>query len=82
VAIEGGWVLGAIQLRSDGVIQAHVSMRLIDPDWRGHHLAAGGFDIRSRRAGYYERFGASRSPGHRLTRELLGLRATHSLAAR
>jgi ribosomal protein S18 acetylase RimI-like enzyme len=94
VAIDDGRVVGAIQVQSDGVIQAHVSMLLFDPNWRGRQLGfrllrdglerAGGLrlDIRTRTEGYYERFGESRSLGFRLTREHLGLRATHSLAAR
>jgi predicted N-acetyltransferase YhbS len=69
-------------------------MLLVDPSWRGRQLGfrllreglehAGGLrlDIRTRTEGYYERFGASRSLGLRLTREHLGLRATDSLAAR
>jgi predicted N-acetyltransferase YhbS len=69
-------------------------MLLVDPSWRGRQLGvrllreglerAGGLrlDIRTRTEGYYERFGASRSLGFRLTREHLGLRATDSLAAR
>jgi ribosomal protein S18 acetylase RimI-like enzyme len=88
VAIVGGRVVGAIQLQSDGLIQAHVSMLLIDRTWRGHRLGsrllreglerAGGLwlDIRTRTEGYYERLGASRSLGFRLTREDLGLGAT------
>ena len=78
-------VVGAIQVQSDGHIQAHVSMLLIDPDLRGHGLGsrllsqglerAGGLwlDIRTRTEGYYERLGASRSLGFRLPREALGL---------
>jgi ribosomal protein S18 acetylase RimI-like enzyme len=85
VAVTDGRVVGAIQVQSDGVIQAHVSMLLIDPDWRGAGLGsrlvrgglerAGGLrlDIRTRTEGYYERMGASRSLGFRLTREDLGL---------
>jgi len=85
VALADGRVVGAIQVQSDGVIQAHVSMLLIDPEWRGHRLGprllrdglehAGGLwlDIRTRTEGYYERLGASRSLGFRLTREDLGL---------
>ena len=85
VAIAGGRVAGAIQLQSDALIQAHVSMLLIGPDWRGVGLGsrllraglerAGGMqlDIRTRTEGYYERLGASRSLGFRLTREDLGL---------
>ena len=69
-------------------------MLLVDPNWRGRQLGfrllreglerAGGLrlDIRTRTESYYERFGASRSLGFRLTREHLGLRATDSLAAR
>lgn len=88
VAIEDGRVVGAIQAQSDGLIQAHVSMLLIDRNWRGRRLGsrllrdalqrAGGvrLDIRTRTEGYYERLGASRSLGYRLTREDLGLRAT------
>jgi ribosomal protein S18 acetylase RimI-like enzyme len=88
VAIVGGRVVGAIQLQSDGLIQAHVSMLLIDRKWRGRRLGsrllreglerAGGLwlDVRTRTEGYYERLGASRSPGFRLTREDLGLGAT------
>jgi GNAT superfamily N-acetyltransferase len=87
VAIVERKVAGAIQLQSDGVIQAHVSMLLIDSSWRGIGLGArllregldraGGLrlDIRTRTEGYYERLGASRSLGFRLTRENLGLRA-------
>ena len=85
VAIVGRRVVGAIQVQSDGVIQAHVSMLLIDRNWRGAGLGprllreglerAGGLqlDIRTRTEGYYERLGASRSLGFRLTREDLGL---------
>ena len=85
VANSGGRVVGAIQVQSDGVIQAHVSMLLIDPEWRGRSLGsrllrdaldrsgALQLDIRTRTEGYYERFGASRSLGYRLTREDLGL---------
>jgi ribosomal protein S18 acetylase RimI-like enzyme len=88
VAIAGGRVVGAIQLQSDGLIQAHVSMLLIDRKWRGRRLGsrllreglerAGGLwlDVRTRTEGYYERLGASRSLGFRLTREDLGLGAT------
>ncbi|MBV9194042.1 MAG: GNAT family N-acetyltransferase [Solirubrobacterales bacterium] len=88
VAIDAGQVVGAIQVQSDGVIQAHVSMLLVDRNWRGRHIGfrllreglerAGGLrlDIRTRTEGYYERFGASRSLGFRVTREHLGLRAT------
>ena len=87
VAIEGGRVVGAIRVQSDGLIQAHVSMLLIDRNWRGHRLGtrllpeglerAGGerLDIRTRTEGYYERLGASRSLGYRLTREDLGLKS-------
>ena len=85
VALAGGRVVGAIQVQSDGVIQAHLSMLLIDRDWRGRRLGsrllreglerAGGLrlDIRTRTDGYYERLGASRSLGFRLTREALGI---------
>ena len=85
VAIVGERVVGAIQVQSDGVIQAHVSMLLIDRSSRGTGLGfrllreglerAGGLqlDIRTRTEGYYERLGASRSLGFRLTREDLGL---------
>ena len=85
VAVADGRVAGAIQVQSDGVIQAHVSMLLIDREWRGRRLGprllreglerAGGLylDIRTRTEGYYERLGASRSLGFRLTREALGL---------
>jgi len=86
VAIVAGRVAGAIQVQSDGAIQAHVSMLLIDRNARGARLGsgllreglqrAGGLhlDIRTRTEGYYERFGASRSLGFRLTRDDLGLR--------
>jgi ribosomal protein S18 acetylase RimI-like enzyme len=88
VAIVDGRVVGVIQLQSDGLIQAHVSMLLIDRKWRGYRLGsrllregldrAGGLwlDVRTRTEGYYERFGASRSLGFRLTREDLGLGGT------
>ena len=86
VAIAGGRIVGAIQVQSDGAIQAHVSMLLIDQGWRGRRLGprllregldrsgALQLDIRTRTEGYYERLGASRSLGFRLTREDLGLR--------
>jgi ribosomal protein S18 acetylase RimI-like enzyme len=86
VAIAGGRVVGGIQVQSDGAIQAHVSMLLIDQGWRGRRLGsrllregldrsgALQLDIRTRTEGYYERLGASRSLGFRLTREDLGLR--------
>jgi ribosomal protein S18 acetylase RimI-like enzyme len=85
VASVGEQVVGAIQIQSDRVIQAHVSMLLIDRNQRGIGLGsrllreglerAGGrqLDIRTRTEGYYERLGASRSLGFRLTREDLGL---------
>ena len=85
VALGDGRIAGAIQVQSDGVMQAHVSMLLIDPEQRGRRLGsrllaeglerAGGrfLDIRTRTEGYYERLGASRSLGFRLTREALGL---------
>ena len=85
VAIVDGRVAGAIQVQSDGVIQAHVSMLLIDADQRGLGLGsrllregldrAGGLqlDVRTRTEGYYERLGATRSLGFRLTRDDLGL---------
>jgi ribosomal protein S18 acetylase RimI-like enzyme len=85
VATAGGRVVGAIQVQSDGLIQAHISMLLIDQDSRGAGLGsrllreglerAGGLrlDIRTRTEGYYERLGATRSLGFRLTREDLGL---------
>jgi ribosomal protein S18 acetylase RimI-like enzyme len=85
VALADGRVVGAIQVQSDGVIQAHVSMLLVDRGLRGRRLGsrllreglarAGGLrlDIRTRTEGYYERLGASRSLGFRLTREALGL---------
>jgi ribosomal protein S18 acetylase RimI-like enzyme len=85
VAIVGGHLVGAIQVQSDGLIQAHVSMLLIAPNSRGVGLGsrllrdglerAGGLqlDVRTRTEGYYERLGASRSLGFRLTREDLGL---------
>jgi ribosomal protein S18 acetylase RimI-like enzyme len=88
VAIAGGHLVGAIQVQSDGVIQAHVSMLLIERNSRGTGLGsrllrqglerAGGLqlDIRTRTEGYYERLGASRSLGFRLTRENLGLDGT------
>jgi ribosomal protein S18 acetylase RimI-like enzyme len=88
VALGDGRVVGAIQVQSDGFIQAHVSMLLIDREWRGRGLGsrllreglerAGGMwlDIRTRTEGYYERLGASRSLGFRLTREALGLGGT------
>ena len=85
VGIVGGRVAGAIQVQSDGLIQAHVSMLLIGRPWRGTGLGtvllraalerAGGvqLDVRTRTEGYYERLGASRSLGFRLTRADLGL---------
>jgi GNAT superfamily N-acetyltransferase len=85
VGIVGGRLAGAIQVQSDGLIQAHVSMLLIARDARATGLGsrllrqglarAGGLhlDIRTRTEGYYERLGASRSLGFRLTREDLGL---------
>jgi len=88
VALADGRVVGAIQVQSDGVIQAHVSMLFIDPECRGHRLGsrllreglerAGGLwlDVRTRTEDYYERLSASRSLGFRLTREDLGLEGT------
>jgi ribosomal protein S18 acetylase RimI-like enzyme len=85
VARADARVVGAIQVQSDGVLLAHVSMLLIDREWRGRGLGsrllreglerAGGLwlDVRTRTEGYYERLGASRSLGFRLTREALGL---------
>ncbi len=85
VAVAAGHVVGAIQVQSDGLIQAHVSMLLIARNARGAGIGsrllrdglerAGGLqlDVRTRTEGYYERLGASRSLGFRLTREDLGL---------
>jgi ribosomal protein S18 acetylase RimI-like enzyme len=85
VAIAVGHLVGAIQVQSDGLIQAHVSMLLIARDSRGVGLGsrllrhglerAGGLhlDVRTQTEGYYERLGASRSLGYRLTRRDLGL---------
>jgi ribosomal protein S18 acetylase RimI-like enzyme len=85
VAIDDGRVAGVIQVQSDGLIQAHVSMLLIGSEGRGTGLGtallreglerAGGMylDVRTRTEGYYERLGASRSLGYRLTRADLGL---------
>jgi ribosomal protein S18 acetylase RimI-like enzyme len=85
VAIADGNVVGAVQVQSDGLIQAHVSMLLIARNSRGVGLGSrllrdglergGGLqlDVRTRTEGYYERLGASRSLGFRLTREDLGL---------
>jgi ribosomal protein S18 acetylase RimI-like enzyme len=87
VALADERVVGAIQVQSDGLIQAHVSMLLIAPSSRGTGLGsallreglerAGGLqlDIRTRTEGFYEGLGASRSLGFRLTREDLGLSA-------
>jgi predicted N-acetyltransferase YhbS len=67
------------------LIQARVSMLLVDRNWRGVGLGARllreglerarglRLDIRTRTEGYYERLGASRSLGFRLTRDDLGL---------
>ena len=72
VALADERVVGAVQVQSDGVIQAHVSMLLIDGQWRGHQLGtrllreglerAGGLwlDIRTRTEGYYERLATQR----------------------
>ena len=88
MALADGRVVGAIQVQSDGLLQAHVSMLLIDREQRGGGLGtrllreglerAGGLrlDIRTRTEGYYERLGATRSLGYRLTREDLGLGET------
>ena len=85
VAVAQGELVGVIQVQSDGLIQAHVSMLLIGRTARGAGLGstllrqalerAGGvqLDIRTRTEGYYERLGASRSLGFRLTRAQLGL---------
>jgi ribosomal protein S18 acetylase RimI-like enzyme len=85
VAIAGGHLVGAIQVQSDGLIQAHVLMLLIARNSRGVGLGsrllrdglerAGGLqlDVRTRTEGYYERLGVSRSLGFRLMREDLGL---------
>jgi GNAT superfamily N-acetyltransferase len=85
VAIAGAHLVGAIQVQSDGLIQAHVSMLLIARNARGVGLGsrllrdglerAGGLqlDVRTRTEVYYERLGARRSLGFRLTREDLGL---------
>lgn len=41
VAIDDGRVVGAIQVQSDGAIQAHVSMLLVDPNGEDASLASG-----------------------------------------
>lgn len=88
VAVADEQIIGAVQVQSDGYVQAHVSLLLIAPDARGMGLGsmllrqgldrAGGLqlDIRTRTEGFYERLGASRSLGFRLTREKLGLGAS------
>jgi hypothetical protein len=40
VALADQRVVGAIQVQSDGVIQSHVSMLLIDREWRGRRLCS------------------------------------------
>jgi ribosomal protein S18 acetylase RimI-like enzyme len=40
VAINDTRVVGAIQVQSDGLIQAHVSMLLISREWRGRRLGS------------------------------------------
>ena len=91
VALADGRVVGAIQVQSDGVIQAHVSMLLIDPEWRGGSAPgccaglerAGGLwlDIRTRTEGYYERLGASRSLGFASRARPSGTRSHRALSA-
>jgi GNAT superfamily N-acetyltransferase len=84
VAIAGGHLVAAIQVQSDGLIQAHVSMLPIARNSRGAGLGsrllrvglerAGGLrlDVRTPTEGFYERLGATRSLGFRLSREDLG----------
>jgi hypothetical protein len=72
VAIMDGQVAGAIQIQSDGLIQGLGSRLLSEGLERAGGLQ---LDIRTRTEGYYERLGASRSLGYRLTRANLRLRA-------
>jgi GNAT superfamily N-acetyltransferase len=85
IALEGGEVIGFIQVQSDGVIQAHLSALLVAAGRRrggtGRRLLSEGLDraggeqidIRTQTEGYYEGLGASRSLGYRLLRSDLGL---------
>jgi ribosomal protein S18 acetylase RimI-like enzyme len=78
VALSDGEVVGAIQLQSDGEIQAHLSLLIVGEAARGQGIArrllrealrrAGGMrmDILTRTVGFYERLGADSVPGFRL----------------
>ena len=85
VAVDGGAVVGLIQLQSDGQIQAHLSALVVTEAWRGRGLArallrealsqAGGLrmDIISAAEPFYLHLGARPRPGFRLERADLGL---------
>jgi predicted N-acetyltransferase YhbS len=81
VALDGGDVVGLVQLQSDGEIQAHLSALVVAEGSRGGGLGrrllrealarAGGvrIDILTRAERYYRGLGARPIPGYRLTRE-------------
>jgi ribosomal protein S18 acetylase RimI-like enzyme len=85
VALDGGEVVGAIQLQSDGVIQAHISAMVVARDHRergiGRRLIrealerAGGerIDLCSVADGFYGALTDRRFTGFRITRSELGL---------
>jgi predicted N-acetyltransferase YhbS len=78
VALSDEEVVGAVQLQSDGEIQAHLSLLIVGESARGQGIArrllrealrrAGGMriDILTHTEGFYERLGADPVPGYRL----------------
>jgi hypothetical protein len=79
VAIDDGRVVGAIQVQSDGVIQAHVSMLLVDPNLRGRRLGSGSC---ARGSSVQEACGSTSAPGQRVTTSGLAGAARSAFASR
>jgi GNAT superfamily N-acetyltransferase len=79
VALADGRVVGAIQVQSDGVIQAHVSMLLIDAEWRGHQL---GTRLLRQGLSAQAACGSTSAPGPRGTTSALARAARSAFASR
>jgi len=79
VAIEDGRVVGAIQVQSDGVIQAHVSMLVVDPNRKGRQL---GFMLCATGLSVQEACGSRSAPGQRGSTSGLARAARSAFASR
>jgi hypothetical protein len=79
VAVDDGRVVGAIQVQSDGFIQAHVSLLLVEPDWRDASSASGSC---ARDLSVQEACGSISAPGQRVTTSGLARAARWAFVSR